>query len=100
MHATRFLPQGIRLAPVAGILFIVGTCELARAQAQPDSPPAAVQQPGTGQDPQAESELQRGTELTRGGHFAEAIAHLPKRKGVFRMNTMRHSISRLATPPL
>src|SRR5438876_35886 len=37
--------------------------------------------PGTGQNPQAESELETGTELTRGGHFAEAIAHLLEAKG-------------------
>src|SRR6266700_6042065 len=81
MHVIRFMSQGIRLAPIAGILFIVGACELTRAQARPDSPPATMKQPGTSQNPQAESELQAGTELTRGGHFAEAIAHLLEAQG-------------------
>jgi len=40
-----------------------------------------MQQSGTGQNPQAESELQAGTELTRSGHFAEAIAHLLEAQG-------------------
>ena len=81
MHATRFLPQGIRLAPVAGILLIAGTCELTCAQARLDSPLATMKQSGTGQNPQAESELQTGTELTRGGHFEEAIGHLLEAQG-------------------
>src|SRR5438552_5378616 len=81
MHVTRFLPQGIRLGAIAGILFIAGACELGRAQARPDSPPATMKPPGTGQNPQAESELETGTELTRGGHFAEAIAHLLEAQG-------------------
>src|SRR2546423_15384144 len=81
MHGTRFLPQGIRLGAIAGILFIAGTCELGRAQARPDSPPATIKPPGTGQNPHAESELETGTELTRGGHFAEAIAHLLEAQG-------------------
>jgi tetratricopeptide (TPR) repeat protein len=76
MRLTRFMPQGIRLASIAGFFFMTGTCELTRAQASLDSPPATMKQPGTGQNPQAESELQAGIELTRGGHFAEAIAHL------------------------
>src|SRR5438309_9722349 len=37
--------------------------------------------PGTGQNALAESELQTGIELTRGGHFAEAIAHLLEAQG-------------------
>src|SRR5439155_4450306 len=81
MHATRFLPQGIRLAPIAGILLIVWACELTRAQARLNSPRATMKQSGTGQHPQAESELQTGTELTRSGHFAEAIAHLLEAQG-------------------
>jgi len=75
------MPQGIRLAPIAGIFFIVGTCELTHAQARPASPPETMKQSGTGQNPQAESELQAGTELTRSGHFAEAIAHLLEAQG-------------------
>jgi tetratricopeptide (TPR) repeat protein len=81
MHIIRFIPQGIRLAQIAAIFFIVGSCELTRAQARPDSPPATMKQPGTDQNPQAESELRAGTELTRGGHFAEAIAHLLEAQG-------------------
>jgi tetratricopeptide (TPR) repeat protein len=75
------MPRGILLAPIAGILFIVGACELTRAQAPLNSPPAAMKQSGTSQNPQAESELQAGTELTRSGHFAEAIAHLLEAQG-------------------
>src|SRR5713101_7772329 len=81
MRGLRFMPQGIRLAPIAGIFFIVGTCELTHAQARPASPPETMKQSGTGQNPQAESELQAGTELTRSGHFAEAIAHLLEAQG-------------------
>lgn len=81
MHVIRFMSQRIRLAPIAGILFIVGACELTRAQARPASPPETMKQSGTGQNPQAESELQAGTELTRSGHFAEAIAHLLEAQG-------------------
>lgn len=81
MHIIRFIPQGIRLAQIAAIFFILGGCELTRAQARPDSPPATMKQPEMGQNPQAESELQAGTELTRAGHFAEAIAHLLEAQG-------------------
>src|SRR5258707_15600462 len=81
MHVIRFMSQRIRLAPIAGILFIVGACELTRAQARLDSPSATMKQPGTGQNPQAESELQAGIELTRSGHFAEAVAHLLQAEG-------------------
>ena len=75
------MPQGIRLAPIAGIFFILGTCELTRAQARLDSPAAAMKPSGTDQNALAESELQAGIELTRGGHFAEAIAHLLEAQG-------------------
>src|SRR5437899_9305672 len=81
MHGIRFIPQGIRLAPIAGIFFIWGTCELTRAQARLDSPAAAMKPSGTDQNALAESELQAGIELTRGGHFAEAIAHLVEAQG-------------------
>ena len=75
------MPQGIRLAPIAGIFFILGTCELTRAQARLDSPAAAMKPSGTDQNALAESELQTGIKLTRGGHFAEAIAHLLHAQG-------------------
>src|SRR6266436_10261239 len=82
MHVIRFMPRGILHAPIAGILFIVVSCgELTRAQALLNSPQATMKQSGTGQNPQAESELQAGTELTRSGHFAEAIAHLLEAQG-------------------
>src|SRR5438477_4275178 len=81
MYGIRFMPQGIRLAPIAGIFFILGTCELTRAQARLDSPAAAMKPSGTDQNALAESELQTGIELTRGGHFAEAIAHLLEAQG-------------------
>src|SRR5437879_13841012 len=76
MYGIRFMSQGIRLAPIAGIFFIWGTCELTRAQARLDSPAAAMKPSGTDQNALAESELQAGIELTRGGQFAEAMAHL------------------------
>jgi tetratricopeptide (TPR) repeat protein len=81
MYGIRFMSQGIRLAPIAGIFFILGTCELTRAQARLDSPAAAMKPSGTDQNALAESELQAGIELTRGGHFAEAIAHLLEAQG-------------------
>jgi predicted Zn-dependent protease len=75
------MPQGIRLALIAGLFLMACTCELARAQVRLDSPPVTTKTSGTDQNPQAESELRTGTELTRGGHFAEAIAHLLEAKG-------------------
>jgi tetratricopeptide (TPR) repeat protein len=81
MRVTRFMPQGIRLASLAGLLLVAGNCELARAQVRSDSPQVTTKLSETDQNPQAESELRTGTELTRGGHFAEAIAHLLKAKG-------------------
>ena len=75
------MPQGIRLASLAGLFFVAGTCELTRAQLRPDSPQVTTKLSETDQNPQAESELRTGTELTRGGHFAEAIAHLLEAKG-------------------
>ena len=74
------MSQGIRV-PIAGIFFILGTCELTRAQARLDSPAAAMKPSGKDQNALAESELQAGIELTRGGHFAEAIAHLLEAQG-------------------
>src|SRR6266853_5115082 len=81
MYGIRFMPQGIRLAPIVGFFFLLGTCELTRAQARLDSPAAAMKPLGTDQNALAESELQAGIELTRGGHFAEAIAHLLEAQG-------------------
>src|SRR5258708_11718464 len=81
MHVIRFMSQGIRLAPIAGILFIVGSCELTRAQARLDSPSTTMKQPGTGQNPEAESEVQAGIELSRSGHCAEGIADLLEAQG-------------------
>src|SRR5437660_4566222 len=81
MYGIRFMPLGIGLARIAGIFFILGTCELTRAQARLDSPAAAMKPSGTDQNALAESELQTGIELTRGGHFAEAIAHLLEARG-------------------
>src|SRR2546430_16080646 len=75
MYGIRFMSQGIRVAPIAGIFFILGTCELTRAQARLDSPAAATKPSGTDQNALAASELQAGIELTRGGHFSEAISH-------------------------
>src|SRR5439155_10462164 len=81
MYGIGFMPQGIRLAPIAGILFILGTCELTRAQARLDSPAAAMKPSGKDQNALAESELQAGIRLSRSGHFAEAIAHLLEAQG-------------------
>ena len=60
---------------------MTGNCELTRAQVRPDSPQVTRKLSGTDQNPQAESELQTGTELTRGGHYAEAIVHLLEAQG-------------------
>jgi tetratricopeptide (TPR) repeat protein len=81
MRVTRFMPQGIWLTSIAGLFFVAGTCELTCAQVRPDSPQVTTKLSETDQNPQAESELRTGTELTRGGHFAEAIAHLLEAKG-------------------
>lgn len=81
MPLIRFMQQGIRLASLASLFFVAGTCELTRAQVRPDSPPVTTKPSRTDQNSQAESELRTGTELTSGGHFAEAIAHLIEAKG-------------------
>ena len=81
MHEIRLMRQRISLAPIVGILFIVGACEMTRAQARLDSLPATMKHSGMEQNPQAESELQAGIELTRRGHFAEAIAYLLEAQG-------------------
>src|SRR5205823_13668436 len=79
-YGIRFLLEGIR-GPIAGIFFLLGTCRLERAKARLDSPAAATKPSGTDQNALAEFELQAGIELTRGGHFAEAIAHLLEAQG-------------------
>src|SRR2546429_6088298 len=76
MYGIRFMSQGIRVAPIAGIFFILGTWELTRAQARLDSPAAATKPSRTDQHALADAELQAGIELTRGGQFAEAAALL------------------------
>jgi predicted Zn-dependent protease len=81
MHVTRFRPHGIWLALIAGLFSMACTCDFALAQVWLDSPPATTKASGADQNPQAESELRAGTELTRAGHFAEAIAHLLDAKG-------------------
>jgi tetratricopeptide (TPR) repeat protein len=81
MHVTRIMLQGIWLTSIAGLFFVAGNCELTRAQVKPDSPPVTTKLSGTDRNPQAESELRTGTELTRGGHYAEAIAHLLEARG-------------------
>src|SRR5436305_9208359 len=81
MHGIRFRPQGSRWAPIAGIFFIAGACELTRAQAPPDSRPVTMKPSATDQNAQAESALRAGIALTLGGHFAEAIAHLLEAQG-------------------
>src|SRR5437868_15454384 len=80
MYGIRFMSQGIRV-PIAGMFFIFGTCELTRAQARPDWPAAATKPSGTDQNALAESDLQAGLKLSRGGQFAEAIAPLPEAQG-------------------
>lgn len=60
---------------------MVCSCDFAIAQVRLDSSPVTTKPSETDQNPQAESELRAGTELTRGGHFAEAIAYLLKAKG-------------------
>jgi tetratricopeptide (TPR) repeat protein len=77
----RFIPQRMWLVLIAGIFFIAGTPELTHAQARPDSPPVTMKPSATDQNAQAESELRAGIELTRGGHFAEAIARLLDAQG-------------------
>ena len=45
------------------------------------SDPQAEANPAGSPDPEAEQELQKGTALTRAGHFAEAIPHLKAARG-------------------
>ena len=68
---------------VTGSLALIGFAAgpLLQAQVQPGSAPSQVEFNSSATDAQAEADLRTGVDLTRRGHFAEAIPHFLAARG-------------------
>jgi tetratricopeptide (TPR) repeat protein len=75
-----FLPTA---AIFLAFLITLPACSLARAQGSPSKQQSQIRSPAdrAGSAPTAEQELQTGTELTRQGHFRDAIPHFLAAQG-------------------